>query len=354
MRWLFAKRRRLVASLCAVIVLFGASGAWLGVQAAQAKASDGAIEWMQFDVPYAALDQALDLVLEAYEHEISLDMATPLAYLAAKYWGEWGRYRRQDLEPLRAQVLAGEDTHALTKELEQYDYFYTCYDAVLAGIVGGYQIELPDENGDLVWQERFGLKRFFPIAEGYYYSHSDDFGNARSYGFRREHLGNDLMGSVGTPIVAIESGTVETLGWNQYGGWRIGIRSFDQHRYYYYAHLRSGTPYIEGLKEGQVVQAGTVIGYMGRTGYSTEEDVNNISQPHLHMGLQIIFDGQPRESDNELWIDIYALLDLLERNRSTVVRAEGETDYSRRYRLSDPDLPEADTTGGTQLPSNAP
>lgn len=33
------------------------------------------------------------------------------------------------------------------------------------------------------------------------------------------------MGSIGTPIIAVESGVVEHLGWNQYGGWRIGIRS---------------------------------------------------------------------------------------------------------------------------------
>ena len=44
---------------------------------------------------------------------------------------------------------------------------------------------------------------------------------------KRTHLGNDLMGSIGIPIIAVESGIVENLGWNQYGGWRIGIRSFD-------------------------------------------------------------------------------------------------------------------------------
>ena len=32
-------------------------------------------------------------------------------------------------------------------------------------------------------------------------------------------------GSIGTPIVAVESGYIEALGWNQYGGWRVGIRS---------------------------------------------------------------------------------------------------------------------------------
>ena len=77
-----------------------------------------------------------------------------------------------------------------------------------------------------------------PIAKNYSFSHYDDFGASRSYGFKRTHLGNDLMGSIGTPIIAVESGTVEHLGWNQYGGWRVGIRSLDGKRYYYYAHLR--------------------------------------------------------------------------------------------------------------------
>ena len=32
------------------------------------------------------------------------------------------------------------------------------------------------------------------------------------------------MGSIGTPIIAVESRTIEHLGWNQYGGWRVNIQ----------------------------------------------------------------------------------------------------------------------------------
>ena len=103
------------------------------------------------------------------------------------------------------------------------------------------------------------------------------------------------MGQVGTPIIAVESGYVEALGWNQYGGWRIGIRSLDGKRYYYYAHLRKNFPYVKALKEGSIVQAGDVIGYLGRTGYSRTENTNNIEQPHLHFGIQIIFDESQKE-----------------------------------------------------------
>lgn len=96
-------------------------------------------------------------------------------------------------------------------------------------------------------------------------------------------------GSIGTPIVAVESGYIEALGWNQYGGWRVGIRSFDGKRYYYYAHLRKDHPYAKDLCEGQIVTAGDVIGYLGMTGYSSHENVNNINIPHLHFGVQLIF-----------------------------------------------------------------
>ena len=130
-------------------------------------------------------------------------------------------------------------------------------------------------------KSEYGLKAYSPIAAGYGYSHCSDFGNSRSFGFARKHLGNDLMGSLGTPVVAVEGGIVEAMGWNRYGGWRIGIRSFDSKRYYYYAHLQKDHPFAKGLSEGDMVQAGDVIGFMGRTGYSDKENVNNISLLYL-------------------------------------------------------------------------
>jgi murein DD-endopeptidase MepM/ murein hydrolase activator NlpD len=192
-----------------------------------------------------------------------------------------------------------------------------------------------ENPGKLVWQERRGLKVFSPVAEGYSFSHYDDFGDQRSYGYSRKHLGHDLLGSIGTPITAIESGVVEAMGWNQYGGWRIGIRSFDGKRYYYYAHLRKDRPYHMELHEGKTVKAGDVIGYMGMTGYSRKENVNNISTPHLHLGIQLIFDEAQKDGVNQIWVNPYNIVKLLQRNRTKVYKDKATNEYYRKYDFSD-------------------
>ena len=153
-------------------------------------------------------------------------------------------------------VLKGETTMDTLKEKSKnFDYYREAYGAVLDGMVGVFKAEIPvseappeyvsenqDQDSGTIWVTKYGLKAFSPIAKGFPYNDYDDFGAARSYGFKRQHLGHDMMGQVGTPIIAVESGYVEAIGWNPYGGWRIGIRSLDQKRYYYYAHLRKNYP----------------------------------------------------------------------------------------------------------------
>ena len=148
-----------------------------------------------------------------------------------------------------------------------------------------------------------------------------------------------MMGQVGTPIIAVESGYVEAIGWNQYGGWRLGIRSFDKKRYYYYAHLRKNYPYHKSLKAGSIVQAGDVIGYLGRTGYSRTENTNNIDEPHLHFGLQLIFDESQKDGNNEIWIDCYQLVQFLQLNRSETKKDPETKEYSRVLEMRDPAIP---------------
>lgn len=289
------------------------------------------IRWVDFDVTCAALQKAYQYDVDTYGTGTHLDWVELLAYLAARYGGDFGRYKDSDMEEA-AEKISENGIEKMTEGLEYYEYYHEAYSAVLGGMMGKYEIE--SDSGD--YKKMYGLKAFSPIAKGFPYSHYDDFGASRSYGYQRNHLGHDLMGQVGTPVIAVESGYVYAMGWNQYGGWRIGINSFDGKRYYYYAHLRQNRPYAEGLKVGDVVTAGDVIGYLGRTGYSAVENVNNIDVYHLHFGLQLIFDESQREGNNEIWIDLYPLTQFLSGNQSETVRNDETKEWTRKYRMTDP------------------
>ena len=295
------------------------------------------IKWVDFTVSYEALCKAYewDVTTHGSEHEIC--WVELLAYTAAKTGGEFGKDALKTMDKAAKKLSEGTCTmEELSQDLKYYTYYKEAYDAAIGGLVGAYREEHSDDAGNVEYEEKYGLKGYFPLARGFDYTHYDDFGVGRSYGYQRKHLGHDMMGLVGTPIMAIESGVVEALGWNQYGGWRIGIRSFDGHRYYYYAHLRQNYPYAEGLAEGSVVTAGDVIGYMGHTGYSTKENVNNIEVTHLHWGLQLIFDESQKEGNNEIWIDMYPLTRFLAKHTQAAAKVEGTKEWRRTVDIVDP------------------
>lgn len=272
-----------------------------------------AIKWVDFQVPYESLKYALDRDVETFEQEKHLNWIDILALSACRTGGRCGL---SSVKKAAEDLASDKSPEELLGSLYQYyDYYHRSFDAALGGLVGSYAIEI---NGE--WKPTYGLKAFSPIAAGYGYSHCSDFGVGRSFGFKRKHLGNDLMGSLGTPIVAVEGGVVEALGWNRYGGWRVGIRSFDSRRYYYYAHLQKDHPFAEDLKVGDIVQAGDLIGFMGRTGYSDKENVNNIETVHLHFGMELVFDESQKECNSEIWINVYDIVRLLANHRSSVVK----------------------------------
>lgn len=296
------------------------------------------IKWVDFNITSEVLNKTSKLDIDSHNNNsaIQYNWIELLAYLACKNGGNFKNYRESDLNKLLNELQNGKNINELTKDMKYYSYYYESYSVALGGFIGNYSIESKNDDNSINSQDKYGLKAFLPIAKNYAFSHYDDFGNSRSYGFKRTHLGNDLMGSIGTPIIAVESGTIVHLGWNQYGGWRIGIKSNDSKRYYYYAHLRKNHPYAEGIQEGSTVQAGDVIGYLGMTGYSIKENVNNINVPHLHFGIQLIFDESQFDSNNEIWIDVYQIIEFLKKNRSEVYMCNKETkDYARKYNYKD-------------------
>lgn len=286
------------------------------------------IRWVDFQIPYESLKYAMEVDIKTFEQEKHIRWVEVLALAGCRTGG------RCDLAAVKKAVkeLSGNDSpEKLLGDLyKYYDYYCAAYEAVLGGFLGSYAIQ---KDGQQI--TTYGLKAFSPIAAGYGYSHSDDFGNKRSFGFERKHLGHDMMGAQGTPIVAVEGGIVEAMGWNRYGGWRIGIRSFDSKRYYYYAHLQKDKPFADELEVGDMVQAGDLIGFMGRTGYSDKENVNNIETVHLHFGMQLVFNESQKECSSEIWIDTYDLIRLLESHRSSVRKtADG---WQRVYPFEDLD-----------------
>lgn len=331
------------------------------------------IKWVDFGVTSEAMNQAFRYDVDTCQADIHLNWVDLLAYLGARYGGDFGKYKPEQMTAVAEKLKSGETTmEELTKDMKYYNYYREAYGAVLDGMVGQFQAEIPAGEapaaylpsgvdggapGDpaTVWVTKYGLKAFSPIAKGFPYHDFDDFGVARSYGFKRQHLGHDMMGQVGTPVIAVESGYVEAIGWNQYGGWRLGIRSFDHKRYYYYAHLRKNYPYQSELKAGSVVQAGDVVGYLGRTGYSRTENTNNIDDPHLHFGMELIFDESQKDSNNEIWVNCYELVKFLNMNRCETVKKEGTREWERLYHTKDPAVPDTmPETASPSVPDTAP
>lgn len=93
---------------------------------------------------------------------------------------------------------------------------------------------------------------------------------------QREHEAIDIIAARNTPVVAVEDGTIAKLFNSKAGG--ITLYQFDptQHYSYYYAHLER---YADGIKEGDAIHRGQVLGYVGTSGNAPKET------PHLHFAV---------------------------------------------------------------------
>ena len=92
----------------------------------------------------------------------------------------------------------------------------------------------------------------------------------------RPHEAVDIMALRNTPVHAVESGTIAKLFTSRPGGLTIYQFNPGGHLCYYYAHLDH---YADGLKDGQVVTQGEIIGYVGTTGNAAP------NAPHLHFAV---------------------------------------------------------------------
>jgi len=111
----------------------------------------------------------------------------------------------------------------------------------------------------------------FPVDGPVWYQ--DDFGAPRAVG--GGHTGNDIFARRGTPVVAVQDGTIAELRYRSLGGNSFHLVNTDGD-YFYYAHLMR---YAAGIEEGSAVTAGQVLGYVGNTGNAIT------TPPHLHFEI---------------------------------------------------------------------
>jgi murein DD-endopeptidase MepM/ murein hydrolase activator NlpD len=184
---------------------------WLLVASLAIPAWAEPIKWVDFGVPYESLKYAMEQDIATFDGEKHIDWIDALSLAACRTGGKCGfQSVKKAVEDLKGEKSPEE---LLGESYKYYAYYHESFTAALAGLLGSYAIEIDGQ-----WQPTYGLKAFSPVAAGYGYSHCADFGMSRSFGFARKHLGNDLMGGMGTPIVAVEGGVVEAMGWNRYGG----------------------------------------------------------------------------------------------------------------------------------------
>jgi len=182
----------------------------------------------------------------------------------------------------------------------------------LAGVVLGSSPQTPDAHpvaaivpAPAYYRPVIAFGKTFPLARSNYLSYMEFPNSWHAPRLRLVngkwlligvHEGIDVTAERGTPILSMEPGVVENVGWTFYSGTRVGVRGMDG-RYYFYAHLSKVQP---GIVVGASVGAGTELGLVGNTGYGPPGHRDEFP-PHLHFGIEV----------GTQWVNPYPTLVLL-------------------------------------------
>ena len=125
----------------------------------------------------------------------------------------------------------------------------------------------------------------FPVAGGSNYV--DTYGGFRGDVPGNWHHGDDIFAAIGTPVVAVADGTLNRVGWERLGGWRLWVRDAMRNQFYY-AHLSGYSPLALHSKR---VKAGDVIGFIGNTGDAFTTSPHLHFEIHPHQLLRLKYNG---------------------------------------------------------------
>ena len=163
---------------------------------------------------------------------------------------------------------------SLKQEIQPLYNYVSAYNAGFDGYPSILPVKLQKTNGEKYgfWYSSGFGRRVHPLTK------------------RREfHRGLDIKTRSGVPVIAAADGTAVKVGRNGLLGNTVEIIHETSQFKTLYAHLKG---YASGLKVGQKVARGQIIGYVGNTGRSTGA--------HLHYGIYDI--------SNEKWVNPMAYI----------------------------------------------
>ncbi|TQK75102.1 murein DD-endopeptidase MepM/ murein hydrolase activator NlpD [Brevibacillus sp. AG162] len=255
-------------------------------------------------------------ISEAFGYQVQWDKKSAVAYIQSKPVEDKAASVKYSLNPYVVQqgdtlskISARHDTNM--SAIQKNNHLSS--DELLVGQIlflpeGAQRAEYPIAT-KVADDQLTGNQFRFPFHENSWYEpYGDSFGSDREWtesnsGSVRSHEGIDIMAPKGTPIYSVSDGTINKVGWNTYGGWRVNITDENGQYRMYYAHLQA---YAPGLHVGKKIKAGQLIGFVGDTGYGGTGTVG-MFEPHLHFGLY-------RNSTGKA-IDPYDYLRIWEQNK---------------------------------------
>lgn len=191
---------------------------------------------------------------------------------------------------LGRELRRGHRFRILYEEIDDGDEEPVVGDIVAAKLIMGDRVveavRFTDGDGrtDYYTPEGESLRREFKRHPVEYRRISSPFDRNRRHpvlGVRRPHLGVDYAAPTGTPIRAAGEGRVIRRGWRGGYGRVVKIEHGSRYRTVY-AHM---SRFADGVRQGDRVERGQVIGYVGRSGLATGA--------HLH--YEFIVNGQHRD-----------------------------------------------------------
>ena len=199
----------------------------------------------------------------------------------------WATMLENNIDPMMAIKLS--EIYAWTVDffgLQEGDQFKVIYDeqyvdSISIGIGDIYATSFNhggeellayrfEQDGVESYFDEFGnsLRRQFLKAPLRFSRISSGYTNSRFHPIlkiRRPHRGVDYAAPAGTPIYSIGDGTIIQKGYTKSAGYYIKVR----HNSVYTTGYNHLSRYPKGIKKGQRVKQGDLIGYVGSTGYST-------------------------------------------------------------------------------------